>query len=131
MLKQVRVAAREVREDATSEDLVAAVAFARTLQWLLPDRLPLLDRGSVLSSTLDKSMRKLTSGERLALPAPGKQSTALVMYMPPLTPDEWLHRQEEKPWLLMRPPTVVILPLEGYACDCAAWRDKCRWEVQA
>ena len=53
--------------------------------------------------------RKLASGERLALPAPGKQSTALVVYMPPLTPDEWLHRQEEKPWLLMRPPTVVNL----------------------
>ena len=66
------------------------------------------------------------SGEVLALPAPGLAvGTALVPYMPPLTKQEW---ERKEPGLLMRPPTVLTLPLRGCACDCTSW--EAFWEVK-
>ena len=73
----------------------------------------------------------LDSGKALALPAPGAApSTALVPYMPPLTTQEWARKDGE---LLMRPPTVLTLPLRGFACDCASWAEadgQGLWEVE-
>ena len=45
--------------------------------------------------------------------------------MPPLTEQEWTPDRRE---LLMRPPTLLVLPLDGYRCDAPGWhgwqRDK-------
>ena len=74
----------------------------------------------------------LDSGAMLALPAPGpKRSTALVQWMPPLTQDEYkVSPTYMRP--LMRPPTTVMLPLRGFACDCEAWKgSKSRWVVES
>lgn len=65
----------------------------------------------------------LDAGE---VPAPGPAaSTALASYMPLLTAQEW---ERKEPGLLMRPPTVLTLPLRGFACDCASWAEL--WEVR-
>ena len=76
----------------------------------------------------------LDAGAHLGLPPPGPQSTAMVLYMPPLVSADW-QRASEAP-LLMRPPTVLSLPLRGYACDYgslgesgASWERTSGWEV--
>ena len=74
---------------------------------------------------------RLDSGETFALPPPGAAgaaSTSLVEWMAPLSADEWKRSKPEAGRLLMRPPTVLTLPLAGFACDCAAWKGQ--WEVR-
>ena len=38
--------------------------------------------------------------------------------MPPLTAEEWAADPRQ---LLMRPPTVLTLPLAGFGCEAAGW----------
>ena len=79
---------------------------------------PSLENGRRAQAPVGRALRSARARKAEYRPCRG--------YMPPLTPDEWLHHKfEEKPWLLMRPPTVVILPLEFKSRrDCAAkWRD--------
>ncbi|EOD09467.1 hypothetical protein EMIHUDRAFT_448373, partial [Emiliania huxleyi CCMP1516] len=68
-------------------------------------------------------------GARLALPAPGAAAGALpagVLTMPPISAADYA-RVVEPESLLMRPPTVLTLPLSGWACDCESWREF--WEL--
>ena len=58
-------------------------------------------------------------GARLALPAG-------VLTMPPISAADYA-RVVEPESLLMRPPTVLTLPLSGWACDCESWREF--WEL--
>ncbi len=64
LLAEVRVAAGNVRADASTDDLARALSLARTLEPLLPSRLPLLDASSSLSDELDQYARKLVMAER-------------------------------------------------------------------
>ena len=78
--------------------------------------------------------KQLDAGEMLALPAPGaQQSTALTLQVQPISPEEWAQRPDEASQLLMRPPAVIALPLDGFACDCAVWAEdedgRPLWEV--
>jgi hypothetical protein len=69
----------------------------------------------------------LDSGKRLALPAPGPaRSTAIVPYMPQLNPAEWELAADHG--LLMRPPTVLMLPLHGFTCNVDSWSGDGLWE---
>jgi hypothetical protein len=59
----------------------------------------------------------------------------MVLYMPPLCAADW-QRADEPGRLHMRPPTVLSLPLRGYACDFASlgesgasWERTSGWEV--
>ena len=72
----------------------------------------------------------LASGATMALPPPGAQATAIMPFEPGfgfLTKEEWRLDDERKGAkrkirrLLMRPPTVLELPLRGYGCDVASW----------
>ncbi len=82
LLEQVHSAALAVRANASSEDLTQAVAFARTLQSLLPDRLQLLDPGSTLSTVLKNFTRKLKTAQR-SLEKSEKDATGWHEKLPP------------------------------------------------
>lgn len=58
------------------------------------------------------------TGYRLARRAGERLGEARALAMPPLTEQEWTPDQRE---LLMRPPTLLVLPLNGHRCDAPGW----------
>ena len=64
LLDQVRAAAENVRKDASSDELLEALALAQQLERLLPDRLALLDPASPLSQRLATFVRRRKSAAR-------------------------------------------------------------------
>ena len=58
------------------------------------------------------------TGYRLARLAGERHEDARALAMPPLTEQEWTPDRRE---LLMRPPTLLVLPLDGHRCDAPGW----------
>jgi hypothetical protein len=74
-------------------------------------------QGACFANVAAERQLPALTGHRLARRA-GRHEDARPLAMPPLTEQEWTPNRRE---LLMRPPTLLVLPLDGHRCDAPGW----------